>query len=172
MTDDFVDELGMAVLPHHVRRMLDCFKSNEAELEPSARNGDEPVRAPGRAGSTMRLLDEQGPLGVVEIANRLRLSHPLIINFARTLTERGLVEARTCSHDRRVRLLALTDAGRVEARRIAALHKRTEQVYRALCDEVGVDLLQVSRAVQAALERKPMRQRLAELNSTKEQIDE
>ncbi|WP_300528435.1 MarR family transcriptional regulator [Maricaulis sp.] len=168
MADDFVDELGMAVLPHHVRRMLDCFKANEAEAEPSPSRTDEAPRAPGRAGSTMRLLAEHGPLGVVEIANRLRLSHPLIINFTRTLTERGLVEAQISPNDRRVRLLALTEAGRAEARRIEALHKETEQVYRALCDEVGVDLLQVSRAVQQALKNKPVGQRLAELQAEKE----
>ena len=159
MTTDFVDELGLCVLPHHIRRMLDCFRNQEPALAPEGAG-----EAPGRAHSMMRLLDAHGPLGVVDIAARLRLSHPLIIDFSRKLQAVGLVEESRDPADRRVRWLALTEAGRAEAQRIAGEHERLARAYGALCEEIGVDLLEVSRKLQAALAARSISERLTQLD--------
>jgi DNA-binding MarR family transcriptional regulator len=164
VAEDYVNTLGMAVLPHHVRRMLDCFLSGEGE--PATEDGI--VHAPGKASSMMRLLDAHGPLGILDISARLGLSHPLIIGFAKTLLADGLVSERRSPTDGRVRLLALTDAGRIEAAHIQRLHARLESVYRGLCEEVGIDLFQLSLAVQAALENKSLADRLAETKQSED----
>lgn len=156
---DFVDELGLCVLPHHIRRMLDCFRNQEPALAPE-RTG----QAPGRAHSMVRLLEAHGPLGVVEIAARLRLSHPMIIDFGRKLQAAGLVEESRDPADRRIRLLALTPSGREEAARIAEEHERLSRAYAALCEEIGVDLLDASRKLQSALAARSISERLTQLD--------
>lgn len=171
MSDDFVDQLGLAVLPHHIRRMLDCFRPGDTGEPRPAMGAESRPRAPGRAQSMMRLLEAHGPLAVMDIAQRLGLSHPMIINFAKQLIAAGLVAESRGVGDRRVRLLELTEAGRIEAERIRAYHADLEIVYRQLCEEVGVDLLQVSRAVKSSLRDRPIAERVEILHQEREKQD-
>jgi DNA-binding MarR family transcriptional regulator len=58
----------------------------------------------------LQTLDEPKPMG--ELAKQLACDNSNITWITDRLEERGLVERRQAPHDRRVRLLVLTDAGR------------------------------------------------------------
>ncbi|WP_203291656.1 MarR family winged helix-turn-helix transcriptional regulator [Maricaulis parjimensis] len=155
MGDDFVEELGLAVLPHHVRRAMDALV-RDADLVTRAFG----LSIPHRCCSTVLLLDEAGPMGVMETAKRLKLSHPVVIGFAKTLRELGLVEDQPVPGDARVRLLALTPEGRAEAGRVRQLHAALAQAHADVSEEVGVDLLAACQAVTEALSRRSLLERI------------
>ena len=56
------------------------------------------------------LLDEPRPMG--ELAHQMHCDNSNITGIVDRLSERGLVERRAAEGDRRVKLIALTDAGR------------------------------------------------------------
>ena len=152
---DFVTELGSAVAPHHVRRMLDALIREAGEA--TAQFG---VQAPFRACSFILLLDQEGPLSIMRAAERLQLSHPVIIALARSVRELGLVKEGVAANDARVRLLSLTEAGREDAVRIRRLHAALAKIHDDIGREAGADLVEVSRRALAALKRQPLLERL------------
>jgi DNA-binding MarR family transcriptional regulator len=147
--DDFITELGVPVLPHHLRRLVDRLMAESQEI--ANRTG---IKSPLRSSSMMRLLQEHGPFGVVEISQRLGLSHPLIIQFEKVLTERGLVHSTKNPADQRSRLLALTKAGEKEAKQIRKNYERIGKIYAELSAEIGVDLYEIVQKTNQALDRK------------------
>jgi len=165
MSGDFVDQLGSAVLPHQVRRLMDALLADAGAV--SVKFG---LSIPHRCCSTVLLLDAEGPIGVMRVADRLGLSHPVIIDFAKTLKNLGLLEEQVSRTDRRVRLLALTEAGRLEAARVRRLHAALSRAHDDLCAEAGVDLLAISHTLQASLRQRSLLDRLdlAEKDSSDE----
>jgi DNA-binding MarR family transcriptional regulator len=155
--DDYVGALGMAVLPHHLRRLVDTFIAQRADM--TEQMG---LLSPPRASSMMRLLAEQGPLGVVEVAQRLRLSHPFISQMTQSLKQSGLVETHKSKTDGRKQLLALTAAGRAEAIVIRDNHDVLTRVYQELCEEIGVDLFGASQDAMRALDARTLAERAAD----------
>jgi DNA-binding MarR family transcriptional regulator len=134
---DFITELGRPFLAHRLRRLAEAFVDGYGRWLPTFG-----IDAPPRALSTLLLLDKEGPLGVTEIAARLRLSHPLLIKLARELEAKGLVCAEQDPRDGRRRLIALTDAGRGQA---AAVRRATAIIDRAYADvlrETGIDMME------------------------------
>jgi MarR family transcriptional regulator, organic hydroperoxide resistance regulator len=61
-------------------------------------------------GMTLRLLDEPRPMG--DLAVRMHCDNSNITGIIDRLEERGLVVRGVAEHDRRVKLIALTDEGR------------------------------------------------------------
>jgi DNA-binding MarR family transcriptional regulator len=152
--DDFITELGVPVLPHHLRRLVDRLMAESQVV--ADRTG---IKSPLRSSSMMRLLQEHGPFGVVEISQRLGLSHPLIIQFEKVLTEHGLVQSKKNPNDQRSRLLELTKAGEKEARQIRRNYERIGKLYTELGDEIGVDLYEIVQKTNQALDRKSVVER-------------
>ncbi|MGQ0641727.1 MAG: hypothetical protein ACT4P6_13340, partial [Gemmatimonadaceae bacterium] len=71
---DYVRQLGALVLDHRFRRLTEHFlrvgEESYAALD---------IQFRARWASTYLLLEESGPLGVTEIADALRLTHPAVI---------------------------------------------------------------------------------------------
>ncbi|MFY0638614.1 MarR family winged helix-turn-helix transcriptional regulator [Maricaulis maris] len=155
MSGDFVDQLGSAVLPHHVRRLMDALIVDADRV--ADRFG---LTIPHRCCSTVLLLDQEGPIGVMRVAEQLGLSHPVIIDFARTLKQLGFLEETVSPQDRRVRQLALNAAGQDEADRVRRLHAELARQHDALCAEAGIDLVAASRTLQASLRQTPLLDRV------------
>jgi len=164
---DYIDKLGQAVLPHHLRRLVDRMMSESALI--AANNGQ---GTPIRASSMMRLLSERGPLGVVEISERLGLSHPLIIQFEKALVQLGLLRSKKNPKDQRNRLLILTKLGEAEAHKILETHARMSAVYDDLGREIGVDLYAAIIKANQALDNKNLVDRfnVATLNTEKHDV--
>ena len=165
---DFVAHLGRAMTAHRLRRLAEMLVDGYGRWL-----RDAGVTIPARALSTMRLLEEAGPLGVTEIAARLRLSHPFMINLVGTLEQGGFVAISTDARDARRRPVTLTRKGRREAARVRRVLRRLDAAFADLFAEIGVDLLEaVGRAEDACL-REPFHRRLqraVETSRTEEEL--
>lgn len=134
--DDFVRSLGLPFLAHLLRRLSDRMVAVAGAFE-----GELGVRAPPRTASTMLLLHMSGPQSVTAIAERLRQSHPLVINWIEQLRALGLVAKSSDPRDRRRTLVALTAAGKAEAEHMAALSSVIGKAYETVLAEAELDLL-------------------------------
>jgi DNA-binding MarR family transcriptional regulator len=164
---DFVAQLGRPFTAHRLRRLAELFLDGYAGWLPSAG-----VTAPARSLSTLLLLDKAGPLGVTELATRLRLTHPLMIKLTGALEERGFVRTGTDPADARRRPLALTRRGEAEAERVKRALQILDAAYAELFRETGIDLTDAARRVEDACLREPFHRRLGRLSADLDQQKE
>lgn len=153
--DDFIKKQGLSFLAHLLRRLSDDFVRGFA-----AWNEETGIRAPPRTHSTLRALDDQGPLGVTEIALLLRQSHPLVITWIRQLKELGLVEARLDPNDRRRTVLSLTPAGEAEVETQKGASLIMERAFQRLMAEADADIFDALWRMEEALLHEPFLDRL------------
>lgn len=142
---DFITTLGLGFLAHRLRRITEQFLDDYGAWLP-----DVGVDVPPRSLSLLLLLHRNESLGVMEVAARLRLSHPLIIRLVRDLEGEGFVQTTEDPEDARRRVIRLTARGE---RQVTAIKKATTVMaaaYRELSDEIGVDLLEVVERIEAA----------------------
>ena len=151
---DFVTQLGRPFVAHRLRRVAELFLDGYSRWLPELG-----VTAPARTLSTLLLL-ENGPLGVTEIAGRLRLSHPLMIKLVASLEEAGLVRVDRDAEDRRRRPASLTHDGFAELDRVKSALRILDQAYAELFVEIGVDLTAAAARVEDACLRDPFEERL------------
>lgn len=156
--DDFVESVGLALFAHRLRRLSEQLVEATGAWLPELG-----VTAPPKSVSSMMLLAREGPLGVTEIAQRLRLTHPLIVKLSRELEALGLVRIENDPTDGRRRNLVLTAAGRTQADRIGEVTTRIAQVYRRLFDEAGADGLLAVERIEWALNQRSFARRLREV---------
>lgn len=156
MGGDFIESQGRAFLAHRLRR------SSELIVEQlGAELGRMALAVPPRSASMLLLVDEEGPIGVVDIARRLRLSHPLIVRMAQQLEALGLVAVERNPRDARRKQLVPTDRGRREAAALRRLNLRLAAAFAALFEEIGCDLVAILDRADAALAARPMHERLS-----------
>jgi DNA-binding MarR family transcriptional regulator len=157
MHEDFIRDRGLPFLAHRLRRASELILEGTGEALRAAG-----FKGPARSVSTLLLLREGGPMGVTEIGQRLRLSHPLIIKLTRALAEQGLVEDQADPSDNRRRLIALTAAGRKQAAFIEAYIERISRAFETMFGESGQDLLAALVAFEEAAARRPIADRIAD----------
>jgi DNA-binding MarR family transcriptional regulator len=156
--DDFVESLGPAFFAHRLRRL-----SEQLVEDCGAWFRRVGVTSPAKGASTLLLLRAKGPLSVTQIATRLRLSHPMIINVARELETLDLVTSREDPLDRRRRPVSLTQAGEIQADRIVAVNRMMAAAYGGLFLDAGVGGLETVERLERALAARPFSERLDEV---------
>lgn len=154
---DFIADSGVAFLAHRLRRASDLLVDGAGAW--LAEGG---MTAPPRALSTLLLLQREGPLTVTGVAERLRVSHPLMIKLLRGLEQQGLVRARRDRADARRRPISLTAKGRQEAELAGAATQALARAYGRLFEETGVDLLDALARLERACAERPFEQRLSD----------
>lgn len=155
---DFVEAQGNVFLAHRLRRASDRIVDQVGGM--LAAMG---LDVPPRGASMLLMLDEHGSIGVVEIARRLRLSHPLIVRMAQRFEELGFVSIEVDPEDARRRRLITTEKARREAAAIRAFNKRLTAMFDALFAEIECNLPLVLDRFDAALDAEPIAERLAAL---------
>jgi DNA-binding MarR family transcriptional regulator len=148
---DYVRELGALVLDHRFRRMTETLLRTADELY-EARGL--PFRA--RWTSTYQLLFSHGPLGITDLAERLRLTHPAIIGITDAMREDGLVSEARDRHDARRRMVALTTRARQLDGELRTLWKALADVQHERFAAAGVDIVPVLDAVEDDMARRPL----------------
>jgi MarR family transcriptional regulator, 2-MHQ and catechol-resistance regulon repressor len=84
----------------------------------------------------LEVLLHKGPLTISAIGEKVLLASASMTSAIDRLEKRGLVKRRSCNSDRRIRLVELTDSGRVLIEEIYARHEKDLEVVTAgLCDE-------------------------------------
>ncbi|WP_300974264.1 MarR family transcriptional regulator [Sphingomonas sp. LHG3406-1] len=158
MSDDFIQSLGKAFLAHRLRRSSELIlQQSGAELRSKRLN------VPPRGASMLLLIDEAGPIGVAEIARRLRLSHPLIVRMAQAFVEADLIEVTKDPGDGRRKQLIVTGRGQTEATVLRDLNSKLATAFDQLFAELGCDLIEILNQLDAALTAQPLSVRLSQL---------
>ncbi|HEX5726299.1 MAG TPA: MarR family transcriptional regulator, partial [Longimicrobiaceae bacterium] len=143
---DYVRELGALVLDHRFRRMTEALLGAQEELYAAEGLSFRP-----RWTSTFRLLHEQGPLAIMEVAERLRLTHPAVIAIAGDMISAGLVADVRDRADGRRRLVTLTPEGRSLAPRLYELQDALAAAQRERFAAAGCDIVPVLDRVDDGL---------------------
>lgn len=152
---DFITSLGPAFLAHRLRRASELILEGTSEI--LRKRGFD---GPARSLSMMLLLRERGPVGVTELAFRLRLSHPMIIKLARALTAAGLARDVADPADQRRRMIALTERGLAQAAIAEATIAGVERTFATMSAEAGSDLFAALQAFEARAAARPIAERI------------
>jgi DNA-binding MarR family transcriptional regulator len=156
---DFIKAQGNVFVAHRLRRASDRIVEQVGEMLAA-----EGLDVPPRGASMLLMIDERGAIGVVEIAERLRLSHPLIVRMAQRFQQLSLVEIAVDANDARRRRLVPTGKGRREAAAIRTFNARLSAMFDALFAEIDSPLVAVLNRLDAALEAAPIAARMAALS--------
>lgn len=159
--EDFIRRQGPGYLAHLLRRLSDELVRGADAWYPEVG-----VAAPPRTTSTLLALDEYGPLGVTEISALLRQSHPLVINWIKQLQAQGFIKTRFDKTDRRRTVVALTDKGADETRRLRKALTRMGKASQALMDEAAPGLFDALWRMEQACRREPFADRLRKSSRT------
>ena len=148
---DYVRHLGALVLDHRFRRLTEHF----------LRVGEECYQALGlsfraRWASTYLLLEESGPLGITEIADALKLTHPAVIAITDEMRDAGILSSARDREDARRRAVALTTKGRSLSKRLHELWSAMAQTQRRRFAEAGCDIVAVLDAMDDSLVSRPL----------------
>lgn len=157
--NDFIHQQGPAFLAHLLRRLADELVQAGADWYPTVG-----VTAPPRTISTLLALDAHGPLGVTELADLLRQSHPLVIVWIRELSRLSLVTSKSDRADKRRTLISLTDKGRKQLVNVRKALVTMERASAELLDLAGENAWQALWAMERGCREQPFLERLRKLN--------
>ena len=154
---DFVAKLGMLVVDHRLRRVVDQLLAAQADVYAQQEIAFEP-----RWTSTFLLLEQEGPLPVTVIASRLRLSHPAVIKLTNAMIKADLATAADDPNDDRRRLLRLTPRARRLSPRLHRIWEALTEAQREIFKQAGCNVLDLIGRVEDQLTRKPIVGRVAQ----------
>jgi DNA-binding MarR family transcriptional regulator len=152
---DFIQQQGAAFLAHLLRRLSDELVRGGSEWYPEVG-----VTAAPRTTSTLLALAEQGPLGVTEIADILRQSHPLVITWLRQLKADGFIRPQADSKDKRRTVVALTAKGISEVTRLRKALRTMRVASQRLMDDAAPGLMDALWQMEQACRVTPFAQQL------------
>ena len=153
---DFVTELGLLVVDHRLRRIVDQLLAAQSEVY--TENG---ITFEPRWTSTFLLLEREGALPVTTIASRLGLSHPAIIKITNAMIAANLVTDADDADDDRRRLIRLTPHARRLSSRLHRFWEAVTDAQREIFTQAGSNVLDVIGRVEGQLTRKPLARRVA-----------
>ena len=156
--DDFVRSLGPAFLAHMLRRLSDLMVDGGMEWVKL-----NPALPPPRTHSTMFALERWRELSVTELAALIRQSHPHALQWVRALEKLGLVARHRDPKDARKTMLRLTEEGAATMPAIHRVRSVNEEVARRLCAELGDDLWERLRRLEALLDGQSYLARMTEV---------
>ena len=148
---DYLRQLGALVLDHRFRRLTEQFLRAGEDCYAAL---ELPFRA--RWASTYLLLEESGPLGITELADALKLTHPAIIAITDEMREAGIVSSARDREDARRRAVALTTKGRNLSKKLHELWSAMAQTQRRRFADAGCDIVAVLDAVDDNLVARPL----------------
>ena len=153
---DYIAELGMLVVDHRLRRLVDRLLAEQAEVYAHEKIAFEP-----RWTSTFLLLEQQGPLPVTAVAGLLGLTHPAVIKLTNAMIEADLVTDTDDANDERRRLLRLTPRARRVSPRLHRIWDALTQAQREIFKQARCNVLDVIDRVENQLAHKPIARRVA-----------
>ena len=100
-------------------------------------------------GLALRLLDPQAPMALNALADNLVCDASNVTGVVDKLEARGLIERKAAEHDRRVKMLAVTEKGREVRRKLFAEAAKPPAPVAALPKDVREKLSAALRALVA-----------------------
>src|ERR1041384_2059397 len=151
MAMDYLRQHGALVLDHRFRRLSEHLLKTAEEIYLAL---GLPFRA--RWASTYLLLEELGSLGITEIAERLRLTHPGIICINDEMRDAGIMGLLKDREGGRRRRVPLPPKGRALAARLHATWAALQSAQRRRFSDAGCDIVAVLNTVEDGLVARPL----------------
>lgn len=103
---DLISELGALAWGSRLKRLSDLIMKQAVEVYQSYGIDFEPKWFP-----LFYLLSQKQEMGIMEIAEKLNVTHPAVIQVAKELEKKGWVTSQKSGEDGRKRILKLTQKG-------------------------------------------------------------
>lgn len=154
-SQDFVAAQGARAFGTRLRRLAETLNRGVAAAYADAGVAFEP-----RWFGLMSLLRERRQIDIGSAAAALGQSHVAVVQVANALQSRGLIRSAASKTDARSRVLAITPKGRALCEKLAPLWDKVAAATEALLAEAAPDFLEELDALDAALSRTPMSDRI------------
>lgn len=151
---DFLKDLGALALGSRLRRLTERLAQDVSQIYRELDIDFEPRWFP-----VYYLLSQKAPLGVVDIARILEVSHPAVNQIAGEMINHGLVHALKDDTDKRKRLLALTEAGLAMQPVMREIWAGVHQAVQSVLEETDSQLLADINNFETAVSERPIHQR-------------
>ncbi|MEM9502172.1 MAG: MarR family transcriptional regulator [Pseudomonadota bacterium] len=158
--DDFLQQLGVSALGSRLRRLFEALNVSVSDAYRTELGFEQ------RWFALTLLLKERPDISVQQAADALGTSHVAVIQVAKAMEVRGLLERRKSEDDGRVALLSLTEEGQQVARALQQISSRVDQAAKALLDEAAPGFLDNLTNLENALRKTPFKDRLGAVSPT------
>jgi MarR family transcriptional regulator, organic hydroperoxide resistance regulator len=143
---DFMAEMAELTMASRLRRLSDSYWQSVTAIYKQSG-----VAFEVKWASVFLLIVRQGPVAVTEIADRLGVTHPAVIQIVNELLEAGLIASERSEQDGRKRILTLSDAGRAMLPQVQPIWDAFVAVNRQMLGQQTHNLLQSLTEMEAQL---------------------
>ncbi len=159
---DVFSKLGPLIFASRMKRMSDYimrageefYRSNGIEFEP-------------KWFPLYYLLSQEKELGIMDIAQKLNISHPAVIQLGKELEKNGWVVSTKSKEDARKRLLKLSKKGLNLLPKLQLIWDDIREVNRQVVDDQPTNILQALAEIEAYFEQKSYTERMKEFQESK-----
>jgi DNA-binding MarR family transcriptional regulator len=106
-------------------------------------------------------------LGIMEIAQKLNISHPAVIQLAKELEKKGWISSTKSKEDARKRLLKLSKKGLLLLPQLQLVWDDIREVNRQVVEDQSINILSALGEMEAYFESKSYTERMKEFQESK-----
>ncbi len=159
---DVFSKLGPLIIASRMKRMSDYIMRAGAEFYRSNGIEFEPKWFP-----LCYLLSQEKELGIMDIAQKLNVSHPAVIQLGKELEKNGWVISTKSKEDARKRLLKLSKKGQSHLPKLQLIWADIREVNRQVVEDQPTNVLQALAEIEAYFEQKSYTERMKEFQESK-----
>ncbi|MEL7004318.1 MAG: MarR family transcriptional regulator, partial [Bacteroidota bacterium] len=143
---NYIAELEDLALGSRLKQLSDLIMSDGKRIYSNSGVDFDPTWFP-----VFKLLSDNAPLGVVEIADRLGVSHPYVVKVIKALEKKHLVINEVHEHDGRKRSIKLSPAGEELLPRLKFLWADIDAAIKTMLEECRNNLIMSLSEVEKSL---------------------
>jgi DNA-binding MarR family transcriptional regulator len=160
---DIISELGALAMGSRLKRMSDTVMRGGAEIYRSNNIDFEPKWFP----LFYLLSKEERELGIMEIAEKLNISHPAVIQLAKELEKQGWILSKKSKKDARKRFLQLTPKGRDFLPQLQAIWTDIRALNEQIINSQATNLLRALEEIEQVYAAKSYAERMNDFQKSK-----
>ncbi len=139
-------EMGALAIASRLRRLSDLYWQSVTAIY-----RESGIDFEVKWATVFLLIARQGPIPIMEIADRLGITHPAVIQIVNELVKKGLIQSEKSEQDSRKRLLTLSPAGEAIIPQMQPLWDAVQIVSQDLIDGQPHNLLLALREMEDQL---------------------
>lgn len=119
----------------------------------------------------MTLYCHDDPLSMKDIAEKVQQTHASVSQIVRGMDANGLISSSVDSNDERCRLVTLSHEGAKLAKDLVPMWEAIRSAVRGLFSEVGCDVVEIIRSIEAKLDAQDLKDRISQRYSELSRMD-
>lgn len=143
---DYLQNLGSIGLPARLKRLSDSISSQISLLHKKHN-----LQLEARWFTITSLLNENEKLTVRELAFKLGITHPAVVQVINNLKEKGFVSSVKNQHDKRESFIELTKKGKDAYNNLRIIYNEIDNSLTAAVEDTGYDAFDFLNKLEAAL---------------------